>query len=402
MASHSSPAANNSSPATPEWKNPSPYPPCIRAANDLDPIVISQMEPETHHRRRRIAVRVAGSTTRIGLDTLITTIQDEEGTPTFLQLLHQPRETAVPAQQILRTGGCYLIKEPFRTLSADGVYDSLRVDHPSDILMLPDGHELLPAKWTNDNAVVGKSRESRMDGNKAVGEERWAEAESLYTTAARTAETAEETQLAYLNRSLTNMRLGRPATALADVRRSQREDERALLREASALYDLAKYGECLDKLQTLRPSPSGKRSALQLIDRAHARMQERHSGQYDFRSMYDQTEDTPPLVDCATYTGAVEIRDSPGKGRGMFTTRKVLAGELLIYEKAFGYACLGVDYPGSEDLTELEASTKYLHTQIVQKLLHNTEAARSFGDLDHGDYDAVSVYEVDGRPVVDS
>lgn len=141
---------------------------------------------------------------------------------------------------------------------------------------------------------------------------------------------------------------------------------------------------------------------MQLIERAHARLQERHSGQYDFRNMYKQAQETRPLVDCATYIGAVEIRDSPAKRRKVFTTRKILAGELLICEKAFGYACCGTDLPGDEDETELGSSVNYLRTQISQKLLHNVEDARSFGDLYHGDYDAVSVYGVDGRGVVDA
>lgn len=217
----------------------------------------------------------------------------------------------------------------------------------------------------------------------------------------------EELRSAYCNRSLTNIRLGRPATALADAIKSYGEDgstrtEMGVLREASALYELAKYGECLDKLQILKTSHSGKGQAMAMIEHAHARLQEQHSGQYNFRHMYEQAQKTPPLIECATYIGAVEIRDSPGKGRGVFTTRKILAGELLICEKAFGYACCFADLPRDEDMTELETSTEYLRTQILQKLLHNIEDARSFGDLYHGDYDAVSVYGVDGRAVVDS
>lgn len=105
--------------------------------------------------------------------------EDEEGTLSFLQVFHQPRHKVLPGNQTLRPGGCYLIKEPFLTFTFDGAYRSLRVDHPSDILLLHHGHELLPAKWSNDNAVVGTSRDMRMDGNIAVDEERWAEAESL-------------------------------------------------------------------------------------------------------------------------------------------------------------------------------------------------------------------------------
>ncbi|KAG6368930.1 hypothetical protein INS49_003148 [Diaporthe citri] len=407
MASNSSPAASISIPADAVWKRPPPYSPCIHAANNLDPIALLEMEPEKHHRGMRTAVRVRDPPTWIGLEALMTAVEDEEGTLSFLQLFHQPRAKLVPREQTLRPGGCYLIKEPFLTFSIDGAYYSLRVDHPSDILWLRHGHELLPAKWRNDNAVVGTSRDARMNGNIAVGEKRWAAAETRYTTAARTAETAEELHLAYLNRSLANLRLGRPATALADAIKSYGEDssartERGLLREASALYELAKYGQCLDTLQTLITSHSERASAMPMIERARARLQERQSGQYDFRRMYEEAQKTPPLIECATYIGAVEIRDSPGKGRGVFTTRKVLAGELLICEKAFGYACCNEDFPVDEDMTELESSKKYLRTQIVQKLLHNIEDARSFVDLYHGDYDAVSVYGVDGRAVVDS
>ncbi len=51
-------------------------------------------------------------------------------------------------------------------------------------------------------------------------------------------------------------------------------------------------------------------------------------------------------VDCATYSGPVEVRESlPGRGRGLFTTRKVTAGELLC-EKAFEYASAGANAQG--------------------------------------------------------
>lgn len=206
--------------------------------------------------------------------------------------------------------------------------------------------------------------------------------------------------MAYLNRSLANLRLGRPATALSDAVKSHEggssaRTEKGLFREASALYDLAKYDQCLDRLDALRAAYPTNNPALAMIDRVKARLQEQQSGEYDFRRMYEQAEAAPPLIDCATYNMPVEVRASPGKQRGVFTKRKVLAGEMLICEKAFGYV------PG--DLTESHGHQQAsLCAQVVQKLFHNIEDARQFGDLYHGDYKSMSVCEVDGKPVVDA
>lgn len=227
-----------------------------------------------------------------------------------------------------------------------------------------------------------------------------------YTIAIRIAETEEELHLAYLNRALANLHLERPATALADAIKSSGAGgsamtEKGIFREASALYDLAKYDQCLDRLQALRAAYTTNKSAVKMIDQVQARLQEQQKGQYDFRHMYKQAQATPPLVDCATYTIPVEIRDSPGKGRGVFTKKSVLAGEMLICEKAFGYVYGGKDHPDNRDKTDLDVQVD-LRGQIVQRLAHNIEDAQAFAGLHHGDYDAGSIVEVDGKIVVDS
>lgn len=154
-----------------------PYPPSIHAANELDPIVISQMELETHHRGKRTTVRVLEPSIRLG-GALVTTVEDEQDTPVLLLLCQQPSEAFLPAEQILRVGSCYMIKEPFLTVAPDGS-DSLRVDHPSDILLMSQDHELLPVALRKSDHLVKGSVHIRMEGNDAVGKKRWAEAEHL-------------------------------------------------------------------------------------------------------------------------------------------------------------------------------------------------------------------------------
>lgn len=180
--------------------------------------------------------------------------------------------------------------------------------------------------------------------------------------------------------------------------------EKGLFREANALYELAKYDRCLDRLQALKTAFPHNTSSIPMISHVQARLNEQQTGQYDFSRMYNQAKATPPLIDCATYTMPVEIGESPGKGRGdrgVFTKRKILVGELLICEKAFGYVYSGKDRPGRGNMTVID-DQKELRTLIVQKLFHNIEDAQMFAELYNGNHNVVPVDEVDGKPVIDS
>lgn len=185
--------------------------------------------------------------------------------------------------------------------------------------------------------------------------------------------------------------------------------EKVLFRKASALYNLAKFDQCLEILQALEDAYPSSEAAKPLMTRVRERLHEQQTGEYDFRSMYKQARTTPPLIDCATYTAPVQVLESPGRGRGLFTTRKVLAGDLLICEKALGYSYVDEDSHGHLKILMNTSTQKVtvggqadLLTQVVQKLYHDPEAARSFSDLYHGDYKPVTASTVDGRPVVDT
>lgn len=235
-----------------------------------------------------------------------------------------------------------------------------------------------------------------------------------YSASIQAAQTTEDDQLAHLNRSLANLRLGRPASALLDADHDNKAkdaepNEKALFRKASALYELRKFDACLEVLQSLEATFPLSGAAKPMLDRVKQRLREEEIGEYDFLHMYKQARATPPFIDCASYSVPVEIRSSPGRGRGLFTTRKVSAGELLVCEKAIGYAY--VDKGSSAKVTVLmNMATQRmtvggqadLLTQLVQKLYHDPEAARAFGELYHGSHKTVAFSEVDGRPVVDT
>ncbi|KAK7959153.1 uncharacterized protein PG986_004007 [Apiospora aurea] len=373
------------------------------------------MKLETHHRGMKTLLRVLTPPDRMNAAMAI--VEDQEGTAVLLQLYHVPEVSVVPTEHILYKDRVCVLKEPFFKGTTDGTY-SLRVDHVNDIIWLAPDDEHVPAKWRRQQiAAPNESLEARMRGNKAVQNNNWAEAQRLYSTAVSSAATLEEARLAHLNRSLANLNLGRFEDALSDAMKGVQdekpnESEKALFREARALYRMERYRDCMQKLVVLATEFPDNQAAKVELDRAQARLREQLKGLYPFRRMYKEAQAGIPIIDCATFTGPVEVRPSPGRGRGLFTTTAVAAGDLLMCEKAFEYCYAGDDHPeGNRKTTILmDMETRSwavggqagLISQVVQKLAQNPNSSKAFLDLHHGAYQAVYADEVDDRPVVDS
>ncbi|GKT53773.1 TPR domain-containing protein [Colletotrichum tofieldiae] len=390
---------------------PSAYLPCSRAANELQPLSISKMRLEEHHRGKYVIVRTMTWPRKINVVMAI--VKDEEGTAALLQLYNQPEESAVDIEDLLPQHSVCLIKEPFFKVATDGKY-SLRVDHVGDFCLLYGNDERVPSRWRSVPQFAPDSERIRLRGNTAVGQKKWGRAEKLYTEALAAAMTPEQERAALLNRSLANLRLQRPEKALLDAIHARSNDtpsEKGLFREAKAYYALQQFDLCAGKLQqVLSLNPSNKDAQTDL-ERTGRRIIEQVTGDFKWKHMYKQSMATPPIIDCATYSSPVEVRDSPGRGRGLFTTKAVKAGDLLLCEKAFSYIYADHNDPSSRGnikiLMNLDSKTMTMGGQaalistVVQKLYHNPEAALRFMNLHHGDYKGVELPQ-GGQLVVDT
>ncbi|KXJ88455.1 TPR domain protein [Microdochium bolleyi] len=390
---------------------PLPYGPCVRPASELEPIMIADMQLETHHRGKRVALRVLTPPDR--MTAVMAIVEDEQGTAVLLQSYYQPAEAVVPADEIMRAGDVFIVKEPFFKTATDGSY-TVRVDHLGDLIRLADGDERIPRPWARRaNATQLVSKDMRLQGNAAVQAMKWAEAHRLYTSAIKTAQTTEDEQLAHLNRSLTNLRLNRPAEALKDAELAMKDStatlEKGLFRAARASYELRDFARSFEALQRLVTDWPENVAAKAELDRVKARLREQETGEYAFRQMYKQARATPPLIDCATFSAPVEIRASPGRGNGLYTTVPVSAGQLLVCEEAFGYAYASEDQAGTMSLM-VNMSTKnavmggqvQVLNQLIQKMYDDPRARDLCQQLHHGDYEVPIVADVDGHPVIDS
>ncbi|OBS25984.1 hypothetical protein FPOA_06514 [Fusarium poae] len=385
---------------------PAPYPPCTIAEKDLKPIKISEMQLETHHRGRKVLLHILSPPDRT--ESILAAAEDENGTGILLQLFQQPEEKQIPCNVSILDYKVCIVKDPFfqRAFDSDSygpfekqtAYYCLRIDHPGDIIGVPHGDKRIPEKWRGDVIMDERNSSSgyREKGNKAFRNKQWGNAHFEYTQALVEADTLEDKQLAHLNRSLTNLKLGRPAKALSDATEAydpRVPSEKALFRHYIALYNLQRFEECEVMLQTVLDAFPDSVVAKTTMQRVKSRLQEERTGNYNFKQMYEHAKATegPPLVDCATFSTSVEIRDSPGRGRGLFTTKSVSAGELLLVEKAFAYSFM--------DETRLLDQVTYM---VVQKLYHDPDSLSAFEGLFDGGFKKVKVSECDGAPVVDS
>ena len=131
---------------------------------------------------------------------------------------------------------------------------------------------------------------------------------------------------------------------------------------------------------------------------------------YNFQQLQAEAKKLqPPHLDHATYVGPVEIRQTESKGRGLFVTKDVKAGDLLLCEKAFSHAHIGEGTStGVSLLINPETNQGFMGAQadliklIVQKLYCNPSVAPAFTALYHGAYEAVSTLTVDAKPIVDT
>jgi hypothetical protein len=217
------------------------------------------------------------------------------------------------------------------------------------------------------------------------------------------------------NRSLAYLKTQQYDAALSDTGFpdfGKEPSEKALFRAAEALYHLARFEECRRVLEALCKKFPDNEQAVAVLQRARDRCTESNSGTFDFKLLQAKAKKhRPPHMDHATYMGPAEVKETKAKGRGLFATKSMKVGDLILCEKAFAHAYIDETSGSNASITflmNLETKKGFMGGQadlirmIVQKLYSNPSTASEFTSLYHGDYKTVDVSFVDGKPVVDT
>lgn len=181
--------------------------------------------------------------------------------------------------------------------------------------------------------------------------------------------------------------------------------EKALFRKAEALYQLRRFKEAKEVLDHMIRLYPRNEIATHRMARVARRLQE-EAGIYDFAAMLKENIQ-PVKSDRASFIGSVEVRvcKVKSRGRGLFLTKPVYAGELLLCEKAFSVSLLSIHDEDSNDNglsgNVLDVARDDLHKDCVFQLHRNPSLLPAFKGLHSGHYSPEKIDEVDGQIILD-
>ncbi|KAI9730320.1 MAG: hypothetical protein M1818_008223 [Claussenomyces sp. TS43310] len=393
-----------------------PYAPSCTPLKELSKIFIKDLRLETHHRGAYVLVR--SITPPEKMTAVMAIVEDESEDAVMLQLYQQDDSKGRPATSTMKQDDVFLIKEPYFKVMADGEY-GLRVDHVTDIIYIEVDDTRLPSQWFPQVFDMDKTAGAwKSEGNDAMKRNQYWTAILSYSMALRRSPSPREEKLIRLNRAMAYLKDDCFDAAILDTRRLTCDldfSEKALYRASQALYKLGRFSECQETLTTLCEKYPNNCDAVKELTRTQWRLKELESGVYDFRTIYEEAAKLrPPHLDHATFTGPVTVKTSMGRGRGLFTTKAVKAGELIMCEKAFVHCYANTTEESTQTTSRISVLMNIhtnrmtmgvqsdLLTEIVQKLRKNPSLLPEFMALHHGSYQPVGAAEVDGVPIIDT
>lgn len=394
-----------------------PYLPCTFLLQDLQLVNLSDLRIETHHRGLALTLRRVAPVVK--LVAYSWTVMEEESsgeTERFEMFLHKSSH----GKEFLEMGSTFLIKEPYFTLNDQGD-PTLRVDHPSDLVCMDSSHNniahhpdeefddsgdtTLPTVPTAPPVPPAKTaRKYKEEGNAALKQKELLRAHAFYTQGLLQTRKDAETDRDLIcdlhrNRAHVDLLLNRfdeaEADAMASVTGMEDEmhkilDSKAYYRAGCAARSLGNFEEAKRFFEEQQNFTPDDKSATANLRKIEMRLQEQATGLYDWKRIKASLFTTGPRVDAASFTKNIVVKESPGRGRGLFATRNIDSGDLVFCEKSFccvwGHgdeAWTAMTYDIRDD--KIRGFPAGLCRAIVHKLLNNPSQHEKVMDL-YGDY----------------
>jgi hypothetical protein len=315
---------------------------CLKQLEQLISVRLDELRHGKKHFGRYLLVRRVGMTV-VGPWSSSIGIEDETGDTETLRFTHFDTEHGI---DIWPEGILLAIKEPLFSTSRGG--SGVIVRHPSDFLVLDNEHHMVPQQFRKPAAiVVSGTRDAcrlywivqkctadlrRMHGQRSGGNGDRVKAELLLARAQanllrRCYDTAETDALSAVSIH-DSAEFAKPIDALR---------LRALQVASGACYalrDFQKSRSHLDEMMRSRRCDAAVRAeAAAQLERVHQRELEQR-GMLNFSAYRERIKAQPKDSTVGDFLERLSLRDAPGKGRGLFATKDIGFGDVVMYEQA--------------------------------------------------------------------
>uniref|UniRef100_A0AC35F0H7 SET domain-containing protein n=1 Tax=Panagrolaimus sp. PS1159 TaxID=55785 RepID=A0AC35F0H7_9BILA len=357
--------------------------------DELKPIKLCNMKvPMVHKGRYLICQAIGKPSIVVGAEILVKDLNGDVEIIAMYNFYYNSSEL-----DWLNPGTILIIKEPWLRYGSNNKIPTMRIDSPSDVIVVDCNDSKLLQKADAMQWFKPLSKDSeiwRQKANDCFKKEKYKDALMLYDRAIRC---NPELPVLYLNKSLTYLRTGAFYMAYESARLALEKGgdrEKALFRMGQAAYGMREWQKAANHfVEVMKEFPMNKLASEQ-FKHATVRLSEQRNGKFDFKSMLLESKKEKAAIDVSDYTGPIKIANIPGKGRGIIATEDIKEGTLLAVSKAFasGYS---QDFPPilfAIDLIRKEGGNAAQMLQIVrvmQNLQNNPQRAAEVYDLYAGD-----------------
>ncbi|THY32803.1 SET domain-containing protein [Aureobasidium pullulans] len=404
-----------------------PYPPCLKSYTELRKasserlmalrfvltffqIYLKDLKVQTHHTGSVLLVRTIGHPQKLSVILPLTNgVQDET---TDVERLNVLFKGTVKDRTLLAKGNMLLIKEPFFEEAGDNHY--IRVDNPSNLVLLADDHVAVPQLWqSRDNY---SALHWKLKGNAALKKEKVLEAIRCYERGLSFVVTDDTALKNDLHRNLSAAALQATQYDLAKTQAllsissdddSDLHDDKALLRAGTASYKLGDFCTAKSMFERLLNISPSYEPGIQILEHTKDRLTEGKTGQYEFGAMTIAAKND--FGEYGSFLRRTDIRPSKIAGRGLFATEDIRCGEIVLCEKAFTAEPRPKSGPSKPaEMMDLHNNSKHigsyaaLFSATVRKIVDNPSLAHILDLHTDGTRESQKTIPlVDGLPAVD-
>ncbi|KAH7073121.1 hypothetical protein BKA63DRAFT_577199 [Paraphoma chrysanthemicola] len=336
----------------------------------------------------------------------VTIVEDEHGDVARLTVCNLEDSMLDP---ILPAGSVLVVKQPCWAIALNGGY-YIRIDQPSDLVVLDPNDTIIPPHWENDTRKSASRTisEWKKEGDSMFLKKKFRQALTCYERGRClfNPDTEDAVQIDMLRKccgvNIVLLRFDQASEDLAQGIATYCKTDSAL--QELDLADTATAKRWLHN-RNVEASVSSTRLPRPLRDLANRLRFDigiyQQNADYELAKLSSAVGPLSLHIDAASYISDTEIKQTPHHGRGLFARCDFRAGDLIMAEKAFAMPGYIINDRNSEcslyslgDGTAADRAGALLFKELIQKLTANPSLRPSFFDMDDGGYWKENGWEV--------